>query len=309
MGAHVDLKSLVNLQYRARGFSFLPRQPIHSLLSGRHSSRMRGRGLDFEELRAYLPGDDIRTMDWRVTARAQKPFIRVFTEERDRPALIAVDQRINMFFGSRVSTKSVVAAEVAALGAWRVFRQGDRVGALIFDDAGIEEIKPQRSRSNVMRILEQTAASNQRLSASSSIRSNSAILNDVLEKVTRIAQHDFTVLLVSDFDGVDAATERLLLALTQHNDVIVAFIFDPMATRLPSAGELVVSNGTLQVELQFSREQIRERLLADSNQRIQNVMSWQKKLDIPILPLSTAGDTATQIRDLLGQAIAGRRRR
>ncbi|MBV8865034.1 MAG: DUF58 domain-containing protein, partial [Acidobacteriaceae bacterium] len=94
MGAYVEFESLVELQYKARGFSFLPRQPIHSLLSGRHSSHMRGRGLDFEELRAYLPGDDIRMMDWRVTARMQKPFVRVFTEERDRPAVLAVDQRI-----------------------------------------------------------------------------------------------------------------------------------------------------------------------------------------------------------------------
>jgi uncharacterized protein (DUF58 family) len=309
VAAHVDLQSLVNLQYRAKGFSFLPRQPIHSLLSSRHSSRMRGRGLDFEELRAYLPGDDIRTMDWRVTARTQKPFIRVFTEERDRPALIALDQRVNMFFGSHMSTKSVVAAEVAALGAWRVFHQGDRVGALIFNDKVIDEIKPQRSRATVMRILERSVANNQRLSVSPSIQSNSAILNDVLQKVSRIAQHDFTVFLVSDFDGANAETERLLLGITQHNDVIIAFIFDPLAKELPLGGELVVSNGELQVELRFDREQIRQNLLNDSDRRIQKILSWQRKLDIPVLPLNTAEDTTTQIRQLLGQAVAARRRR
>jgi len=78
----------------------LPRQPVHSLLSGRHGSRVRGRGLAFEELRQYLPGDDIRTMDWRVTARTGSPFVRVYTEEKDRPALFVVDQRISMFFAA-----------------------------------------------------------------------------------------------------------------------------------------------------------------------------------------------------------------
>jgi uncharacterized protein (DUF58 family) len=306
MGAYVELRSLINMQYHARGFSFLPRQPIHSLLSGRQSSRMRGRGLDFEELRAYLPGDDIRTMDWHVTARMQKPFIRVFTEERDRPVIIAVDQRINMFFGSRVSTKSVVAAEIAALAAWRVVHQSDRIAALVFDDSHMAETKPQRSRSAVLRILESITEQNRRLSAESNVQSNPGMLNEVLRRLPLIAQHDFVVLIVSDFDGADAQTEHLLLRLSQHNDVIAAFVFDPLAIKEPASGELVVSNGKLQVELQFGRELIRKKLVDASAQRIRAILSWQEKLDVPVLPVSTADDTAAQIRHLLGKAAAGK---
>jgi DNA polymerase III delta prime subunit len=98
-----------------RGFSFLLRQPVYSILAGRHASRLRGRGLNFEEIRRYLPGDDIRNMDWRVTARTRRPHVRVYTEERDRPLLLVIDQRQSMFFGSRRAMKSVVAAEAAAL--------------------------------------------------------------------------------------------------------------------------------------------------------------------------------------------------
>jgi uncharacterized protein (DUF58 family) len=307
VGAYVELQALMNLQYEAKGFSFLPRQPIHSLLSGHHSSKVRGRGLDFEELRAYLPGDDIRTMDWRVTARMQKPFIRVFTEERDRPALIVLDQRLNMFFGSRVSTKSAVAAEIAALAAWRVFHQGDRAGAFLFNDELIEEVKPLRSRATVLRILEKSVEHNHRLSAKSTAEPNPAMLNDVLRRVSRIAQHDFTILLISDFDGADGVTEKLLLDLAQHNDVIAAFIYDPLAVKLPSSGELVVSNGELQVELQFGRENIRKSLLEASDRRIRKILAWQSELDVPVLPVSTAEDTATQLRHLLGQAAAAAR--
>src|SRR4051812_20138734 len=105
----VTMEDLIGLRHRARGFSFLPRQPVHSLLAGRHASRLRGRGLDFEELRPYAQGDDTRTIDWNATARLREPFVRVHTEERDRPVILLVDQRLSMFFGSRRATKSVAA--------------------------------------------------------------------------------------------------------------------------------------------------------------------------------------------------------
>ena len=125
-GVYTSREELVRLRHSARGFSYLPKQPVGSLLAGRKRSRLRGRGLDFDELRHYRPGDDIRTMDWRVTNRTGKPHVRVYTEERDRPVMLVVDQRLPMFFGSRWKMKSVVAAEVAALTAWRVLDVGDR---------------------------------------------------------------------------------------------------------------------------------------------------------------------------------------
>ena len=134
MGAYAELDSLVALQFYANGFTLRHNQPVHSLLFGRRASRVRGRGLDFEELRGYIAGDDVRSIDWRVTARAQKPYVRVYSEERDRPTMLVVDQRMNMFFGSRVSMKSVTAAEVAALAAWRALQQGDRIGAFVFNE-------------------------------------------------------------------------------------------------------------------------------------------------------------------------------
>ena len=115
-GARTTLDELILLKADARGFCFLPRQPVHSLLAGRHASRLRGRGLAFEELRHYRQGDDVRTIDWKATARLRSPHVRVYNEERERPVLLVVDQRRPMFFGSRRAMKSVAAAEVAALG-------------------------------------------------------------------------------------------------------------------------------------------------------------------------------------------------
>src|SRR5215472_18818947 len=91
---YVGIDDLLRLQHRAKGFSFLPRQPVHSLLTGRHASRLRGRGLDFDELRHYYEGDDTRTIDWAATARRGSPHVRVYTEERDRSVLLLVDQRM-----------------------------------------------------------------------------------------------------------------------------------------------------------------------------------------------------------------------
>src|SRR6201995_2261209 len=163
MGAYAELDSLIALQFKAGGFTLRHNQPVHSLLFGRRASHVRGRGLDFEELRSYVPGDDVRSIDWRVTARSRKPYVRVYSEERDRPTMLVIDQRINMFFGTRRSMKSVVAAEIAALAAWRVFQQGDRVGAFVFNDESTEEVKMRRSRATVLRILDQIAHQNRML--------------------------------------------------------------------------------------------------------------------------------------------------
>src|SRR6185312_9008900 len=115
-----------------------------------YASRMRGRGLNFEEIRDYRTGDDVRSIDWMVTARLQKPHVRVFNEERDRIGIVVVDQRLSMFFGTRLAMKSVTAAETAAIAAWCILAAGDRVGAVVFNDSDIADMRPQRSRRTVL---------------------------------------------------------------------------------------------------------------------------------------------------------------
>src|SRR5262245_28432351 len=177
-GVHVTVADLVALRWRARGFSFLPRQPMNSLLSGRFASKLRGRGLNFEEIRRYQPGDDVRQIDWKVTARMRKAHSRVYTEERERPALLVVARRISRFFGSVKRMKSVTAAEAAALAAWRVLEAKDRVGAVVFDDREVRVVRPHRSRANVLRILGMIAEKNQALHAGSDVEPTPAMLND-----------------------------------------------------------------------------------------------------------------------------------
>ena len=203
--------------------------------------------------------------------------------------------------------KSVTAAEVAALAAWRSLHQGDRVGAFVFNDNSIEQIAAKRSRLIVTRILRRISHFNKLLRADAKAHANTELLNEVLEGVTRVCRHDALILLVSDFDGADARTRDLLLHLSRSNDVVCCLIYDPLAIHLPAADQLVVSNGELQVELELGQEKICKNILDASDERIRPILAWQHELGIPVLPLSTADDASTQIRHLLGQVSVRRR--
>ena len=299
---YVNLHQLTLLQHQARGISFLPRQPVHSLLSGRHASRVRGRGLNFEELRQYRAGDDVRTIDWKVTARLRSPHTRVYTEERDRPVLLVVDQRIGMFFGTRVNMKSVTAAQTAAMAAWRVLDANDRVGAILFDDNDFTVVRPHRSRSTVMRILKTLVAYNQRLAADSPAKPNPEMLERILQRASRIATHDYLVAIISDFHGYNQNVLGQLRRVRRHNDMIAALVHDPSASNLRMSRDFVITDGELQVELGLGGKPTRERIQATTSGRIATVLALQNTLQTPVFPLNTAEDVAKQLHRLLGRA-------
>jgi len=308
-GVHVDAAALSQLESAARNFSLQSNQPVHSLLAGRHGSKVRGRGLAFEELRPYVFGDDIRTMDWRVTARTGSPHIRLYAEEKDRPVQLVVDQRMNMFFGSRRAMKSVAAAEVAALVAWRMLADGDRVGGVVFGDDDLSSFRPQRSRAAVLHLLGEIARRNQLLSAYAPAVRAAGRLNEALLRVSRFGHHDALIVVVSDFEGHDARTRDLLLRLRERNDLLAVLVHDPFLSELPSVGDLVVSDGNLQVELGFGEERVRRGITEFVDSHSAALFAWQRGIGVPVLPLSAAEDTAEQLRRLLGNlAPQGRRR-
>nr|WP_314071651.1 DUF58 domain-containing protein [uncultured Roseococcus sp.] len=235
-----DLSALARLQHEARGFSFLNRQPVHSLLSGRRASRVRGRGLAFEEIRSYRPGDDIRHIDWRASARTGDTQTRVFTEERDRPTLLVVDLTAAMFFGSVHATKSAIAAEVAALCCWRGLRAGDRLGALVFGDDGVTEFRAHRSRAAVMRILGEVSRRAEALAAAPPRPAGPSALNAALRRAEELVTHDAMVVVIADIQAADEAAARSLGRIARHNDVIAVPISDPLERALPEAPWAVV---------------------------------------------------------------------
>lgn len=299
-GAYSRLEELIAIRYQAQGFSFLPRQPIQSLLAGRHASRLRGRGLNFEEIRRYQMGDDIRQIDWKATARTRKTHTRVYTEERERTTLLLVDQRSSMFFGSVQRMKSVTAAEAAALAAWRVLEQQDRVGALVFNDTDIVEIRPQRSRSNVMRILQAVLKQNQALSIDSSATRNPDMFNQVLRRCDHLAKHDYLICIISDCDGQNEESRKLLNRITSHNDLLCAFVYDPLEADLPDAGPLVFTHNERELEVDTGQHALRDRYRDDFAAMRLDGRQFLQHRAVPVIPLDTSTPVAEQVRYRLG---------
>jgi uncharacterized protein (DUF58 family) len=298
-GVYTNLDDLIRIQFKARNFSFLPQQPVSSILSGRYASRLRGRGLNFEEIRRYQPGDDIRTMDWKVTARTRSPHVRVYTEEKDRAVVLIVDQRINMFFGTRDKLKSVTAAELAALGAWRAVDVGDRVGAVVFNDTEIVDIRPQRSQQAVMSILGTIVRMNHALRADAEAEPNPEMLNRALEKALQLVPHDALVVMISDYYGVDERTEQLTAQMSEHNDVLALLVHDPIRLQ-PAEQRVTVSDGSLQMEINFADKRVREKLAENYYEEQQYITHFLNKLAAPLLMISNEGDVVNQVRRLLG---------
>jgi len=304
---HVTLSHLRSLQGPARGLSFLPRSSATSALSGRHASRLRGRGLNFEEMRNYLPGDDIRMIDWKATARTGTPYVRVFTEERDRPALLVVDQRMSMFFGTRLNLKSVTAAEAAAITALQILDAGDRVGGIAFDDERQIELAPRRSATTAHTLLQSISELNTGLHADRDVRAAPAGLNEVLRRVARLAHHDTLVMIFSDFAGIDETTHRRLSGLAAHNDLVLMLVFDPSAEGLSGDQHIVIGDGQNQAEVNLGSAGTREALTAFSRARLERIRQWQNEINLSVLSLSAGEETLAQIRQQMGR-LAPRRR-
>nr|WP_255731900.1 DUF58 domain-containing protein [Ruegeria sp. Ofav3-42] len=284
---------------KSRALSLLPRQPARSILNGRHASRLRGRGLNFEELRNYQPGDDIRTIDWKVTARTGEPHVRVYTEERDRPALLLVDQRVSMFFGTQVYMKSVIAAEAAAIAAHRVLGQGDRVGGIVFGDTDLAEHRPQRRPAALTRFLTSVGSLNSNLHAS--LRPEPTVtLNDVLKQATRIAHTNSLVCVFSDFDGLNETSEILLRRLSAPNDLILFNTSDPSSRELAPNLKMTVSDGDRQIEIDSSDHELSPRIRAALEGRLAQLQIWSRRYGFPIVPLTTAEPTLDQLLRLFG---------
>ena len=288
---YTNTAALTQLRHDARGFSLLPMQPIH---------RLRGRGLDFEELRHYRPGDDIRDMDWRVTNRTGKPHVRVYTEERDRPVVLVVDQRLTMFFGSREKMKSVTAAELAALAAWRMLDQGDRVGAVLFNDSSVSQFKPARSTASLMAMLAHLSEMNQALHIGSDQESSAEQLAKALKLAERTVSHDALLVIVSDFDGWDPKALESVKRMAQHNDLVAALIYDPLEQDISPASNLVVSDGRYQLELEPDKEGLGERFGASFESQLANLQAELRRHGMPVLPINTVDPVTEQLRRHLG---------
>ena len=293
----VSVAQLVRLQYQARRLPLGSSRKIDNPLVGRHRSQVRGRGLNFEELRQYRQGDDIRQMDWKVTNRTRKPHVRIYAEERERPVMLLVDQRLSMFFGSRRVMKSVAAAEMAALMGWKSLSQGDRIGAVLFNDDTLTELAPRASQQHMMQVFQSLVEYGQKLRDAE--QGNPEQLNCALKRLMQVAQHDALIYVITDLDGADETTGHWLSALAQHNNVILGLIYDPMEQSLPFGGKLAVSDGQYQVEVDTADQALRDKFSYQFQRRLDRALEFLHARQVPVLPISTAQPVEQQLMKMM----------
>ena len=244
----LTLPALISLNQAASSVS-LWKGRIRSDQGSGYISSVKGRGMEFDEVRPYMPGDDVRSMDWRVTARTGKAHTKLFREERERPILLGIDLREPMFFATRGVFKSVQACKLGALLAWKAHQNGDRVGGQIFGQNAYREIKPQNGQRAVLHFLTELVKLSDpaEISNSTGSVSQESIQGNALESVlVRLIRHSrpgSSIVLVSDFWQLDRSCEFHLMHLAKHCDVILMLVFDPMEVQLPVKGHYRFSDG------------------------------------------------------------------
>ena len=288
----VSLKTLIDLAKQATRIN-LHHAQNRSQQSGGYVSRFKGRGMEFDETRLYQPGDDIRSIDWRVTARTGKTHTKVFREERERPVFISVDDRLTMQFATRGVFKSVLAAKLAGLLAWAAEYHGDRIGGQIFSELECRELKPQNGRHAVLRFLSAIVGKTN-LTSSINELGTTALPKITLEQVlARLAQHarpGSLVYVISDFRGINEQTETYLAKLAQHCEVVLIFIYDPLESSLPTKGRYRFTNNERDVVIDTSDEQRLKNFQQLFTLRLQRIESLAKKRGLTFIKCSTSED-------------------
>jgi uncharacterized protein (DUF58 family) len=283
-GSHVELEQLIKLRHLAGSIELFPATLSRSMQGGHYRSSLRGRGMDFEEVRRYQPGDDIRSIDWRVTARTAKVHTKIFREEKDRPVIIAIDQSPAMFFGSQVMYKSVMAAQLATLIAWVGLQQNDKVGGIVFNAQSQQETKPLRNKHAVLRLLESVAGYNHLLFSANTVAKahgqpdgkGSFLL--MLEKLHHIARPGSSVYIISDFRGYDAQAERLLHLIRRHTTVHALIVADSLEKCLPQQGSFNITDGQSRLRFRGDDELTVARYRTAFEQHIQQLENSFTKL-------------------------------
>ncbi|HKM27888.1 MAG TPA: DUF58 domain-containing protein [Thiopseudomonas sp.] len=294
---HIDLQDMLVMRHYLQQVDLFSTPLQSSTLLGLHRSRLRGRGMDFDQVRAYQAGDDARSIDWRVTARTGEVHTKVFHEARERPTFIVVEQSLHLFFASTGSFKSVIAAQAASLFAWASLKHNDRVGGLVFDDSQVQHIPVQRNKHSVLHFLQAIAQANQRLQQpTEQVLSNP--LPRVLQQAQLLARTGSLIILICNERHLNDESSHLLRSLAAHSELILLPISDPLEHHLPGLEHSRFSMGAHSLAIDASNTQLR---LQWQQQGAACQNAWQtlaQHINAPLLPLSTAHSVLTQLQNI-----------
>ncbi|MFK8012017.1 MAG: DUF58 domain-containing protein [Marinicellaceae bacterium] len=290
----VTTKALVQQQVHAKTLSLSSRKKASSAISGLHDSRFRGRGMDYQESRVYQAGDDIRNMDWLVTARTGTAHTKLFQEERERPIHILMDTNTSMAFGTRKEFKSVTAAKAASLLSWAAVKNGDRVGVMSYGKNGIHHQKPVGGKRGMMRLIAHLVQADEHVADQDATQ-----LQDALKRLRSIIRPGSLIIIVSDFYHLGEEVKQHLMQLKKHNDVLALFITDEFEIHTPLPGVYGVNNGDKSVVFNTKKNSDVNSMQTRQNQHLDNVYENVQKSGVPVIPILTND----KLQDKIKQAI------
>lgn len=292
-GVTAELTELIALKrYAQMGRN---RMKSGAVNGGAHLSKFRGRGMDFSEVRNYQAGDEIRHMEWRVTARTGRPHIKLFQEERERPVLIVADFNPSMYFGTRLAFKSVIAARIAAMLAWKVVTEGDRVGGVLFSATSHHEFIPRSRDVGVLPFLAGLSEYTQAFSTQMQ-QTEAKTLSYALQRVRRVAKPGSTIVIVSDFYNVDSDSEQHLSRLCLHNNVLAYHICDPLEISPPKPNQYAITNGHQEIFLDTRMNDVRNTYTQYCGQRMAALQAQMRRLQIQCVQVTPECDIALLLR-------------
>lgn len=228
-GVALDMAEMLYYRSKTSLLNLTPRKTVQARLAGTYITKMKGRGMEFDEARHYQPGDDIRAIDWRVTARTGKTHTKLFREEKERPIFILVDFSHSMHFGTQLLFKSVMAAHLGSLIAWAAAKRGDRIGGLVFNEESHREFKPMTRQKAVLSLLSGMKA----LHKNHQSEKPEVVFGDALARLRRLARPGSAVFILSDFYHINDTARQHLSQLSRHCEVIGYRISDPFEHQLP----------------------------------------------------------------------------
>ncbi len=289
MSLRPRLDDLLELRHQARALGLASHHLVNSSFSGLFASVFRGSGLDFDEVRAYREGDDVRNMEWKVTARTGVPHMKVFREERERTVMLCVDCGPHMRFGTRRTFKSVQAARAAALLGWAADNHHDRIGAMLYgtgEDQGLDFFRPLRGHRSLWRMLDRLS----RMEAPRAACGQDCLLA-VLQRIDRGAGTGSLIFVIGDFNRELSSLETTLGRLQQRHEVVLLPVDDPADRELPAMGPVVFENAAGELfEVDTDDAQGRAAYEAAWHRRREALERLANRLAITLIPLSTAED-------------------
>ena len=297
-GIYVTLSELLKFGYMPKNFNIRPNGAVLSQLSGRHRSGLRGRGMDFSEMKQYVQGDDTRNMDWKATRRTGKPYIRVYNEERDRNVWLVISQMNSMFFGSKERMKSVSAAHTAALMAFKALETGDRVGAVVYNNDEVKFFKASSSKNNVVQIMTEIERQNRLLKATKA-NNHKVNLAQALKTLSSLAKHDDLVVFIGDGRAMDEASAKHITRINAHNDVIAIMISDPMEEEIVKSSSLFFTDGAETVDVDSASKSFRKKYKERREEYKEKIVHLSRKNALPVVSVSTEFPVLDQLYEQL----------